>query len=216
MCAGFRDAVALGWRLNAILEEKLTDAVLDSYESERIHHARHYIDFSQQLGKIICITDPAEAAERDRKMMAELAERNYQPITGDIVHLGPGVWCEDTAAAGELSTQGVVEVGGQRGRFDQIVGQGWIVIGLDKKPSDVLTPKHLQALKSLDGKTLKIGASNADCDAIDVEGTYAEWLSSIDANYVILRPDFYVAATAKNAEELNSQMAKVLRKLHIS
>ena len=124
MCAGFRDAVALGWRLNAIIEGKLGDEVLDTYVSERIHHAKHYIDFSQQLGKIICITDEAEAAERDRNMMAELAARNHEPITGDLVHLGSGVWCEDTAAAGELSTQGIVEVNGKRGLFDQMIGQG--------------------------------------------------------------------------------------------
>ena len=49
MCAGFRDAVALSWRLNGILEGKFDDEVLDSYSSERIHHAKHYIDFSQEL-----------------------------------------------------------------------------------------------------------------------------------------------------------------------
>ena len=131
MCAGFLDAVALSWRLNGILEGKYKDAVLDSYVSERIHHAMHYIDFSQELGNIICITDEAEASARDKKLMAELAARNHEPITGDLVHLGTGAWCEATAAAGELSTQGVVSVDGKRGLFDQVVGQGWIVVGLD-------------------------------------------------------------------------------------
>ncbi|MFT4725776.1 MAG: 2-polyprenyl-6-methoxyphenol hydroxylase-like FAD-dependent oxidoreductase [Granulosicoccus sp.] len=215
MCAGFRDAVALSWRLNAIVEGKLDDAVLDSYESERIHHAKHYIDFSQQLGKIICITDEKEAAERDRSMKAELAARNHEPITGDLVHLGSGVWCEDTPGAGELSTQGFVEVDGERDRFDQIVGQGWMVVGLDVDPTDALSKQQLGTLKYLDGKTIKIGAPGSDCDAIDVDGTYATWLASIESKYFILRPDFYIAATANSAADINQRFAQVLEKLHV-
>ena len=37
------------------------------------------------------------------------------------------------------------------------------------------------------------------CDAVDAEGTYARWLTGIGASYVLLRPDFYVAATASSA-----------------
>ena len=215
MCAGFRDAVALGWRLNGIVAGKLPDAVLDSYESERIHHAKHYIDFSQELGKIICIADPQEAAVRDQKMKAELAARNYEPITGDLVHLGPGVWCEDTAAAGELSTQGVVEYAGKRDRFDQAVGQGWIVVGFNTDPAETLDSRQLEVLDNLGGKTVSVG-STPGCDAIDVDGTYADWMANIDAKYVILRPDFYVAATASSADELGARLDEVFGKLGMS
>jgi len=216
MCAGFRDAVALSWRLNAIIEGKLDDVVLDSYESERIHHAKHYIDFSQQLGNIICITDPQEAAERDRSMKAELAKRNHEPITGDLVHLGSGVWCEDSIGAGELSTQGIVEVNGERDRFDQAVGQGWMIVGLNVDPAAALREQQRERLHFLDGKTVQIGSIGTDCDAIDVQGTYAKWLASIEANYFILRPDFYIAATAKSADEISHRFDQVLSKLHLS
>lgn len=215
MCAGFRDAVALGWRLNAVIEGKLNDAILDSYVSERIHHAKHYIDFSQELGSIICITDPEEAKERDRTMMAELAARNHEPITGDLVHLGPGAWCEDTAAAGELSTQGIVEINGKRDLFDQIVGQGWMIIGLDVDPSKALSKEQRAALELLDGRTITIGKPGSNCDAEDVDGTYARWMASIDATYFILRPDFYVAATANTAQDLSQRYDEVIEKLHL-
>ncbi len=215
MCAGFRDAVALGWRLNAILENKTEEAVLDSYVSERIHHAKHYIDFSQELGNIICISDPEEAAERDRAMKAALAERNHEPISGDLVHLGSGIWCEDTAAAGELSTQGVVEYNGKRGLFDQTVGHGWMVIGFNADPSDVLTDKQLQNIKQIGGQTINIGSFKTDCDVIDVDGTYAKWMAEIDAKYFILRPDFYVAATANSDDEARRRFDEIFEKLHL-
>ena len=150
-------------------------------------------------------------------MMAELAARNHEPITGDLVHLGSGVWCEDTAAAGELSTQGVVEADGKRGLFDQVIGQGWMVVGLDKDPAAVLTSAQLETLQILDGRTVKIATalSAGTGDAIDVDGTYAQWLSSIDACYFIIRPDFYIAATAENEVDLCRRLDEIFDKLHL-
>jgi len=216
MCAGFRDAVALSWRLNAIVDGKLNDAVLDSYESERIHHAKHYIDFSQQLGNIICITDHDAALARDTSMKAELAARNHEPITGDLVHLGSGVWCEQCADAGELSVQGFVELDGIRDRFDQLIGQGWMVVGLEADPAGALDQKQLDALKFLNGKTVKIGPVGSDSLVIDTDGTYASWLASIDCKYFILRPDFYLAASEKTATGISDRFDELLRKMHIN
>lgn len=216
MCAGMRDAFALSWRLNAILDGKMGDEVLDSYSSERIEHAKHYINFSQELGNIICISDPEKAAQRDREMKADLVARNNSPVPTDLCHLGPGIWCDDTPAAGELSTQGVVACNGKVDRFDQAVGRGWIVIGLDEDPADVMSEEQVETLKFIGGKTVKIGAPGADCDAEDVNGTYAKWMGEIDAKYVVQRPDFYVAATANSAEKLLNRLDEVLSGLHVT
>lgn len=215
MCAGLRDAFALGWRLNGILDGRFDPAVLDSYTSERIEHARHYINFSQELGKIICISDPQAAAERDRRMKADLAARNFQPVPTDLCQLGPGAWCEDAAHAGELSVQGVVEANGVRARFDQAVGFGWMVIGLDRDPATVLAPDQLAQLAHLGGRTVKIGQPGTECDAEDVEGTYTRWLTEIGASYVLLRPDFYVAATAGSAQALRRAFDEVMSRAHV-
>jgi len=215
MCAGLRDALALGWRLNAILDGKVSDAVLDSYTTERLDHAKHYIEFSQELGKIICIADEKEAAERDARMKSELAARNFAPVPTDVCHLGSGIWCADSSHAGELSVQGVVEANGRKGRFDQVIGQGWFVIGLDADPSAALSAGQLEQLALLDGRTAKIGMAGTSCDAVDVDGTYARWLNGIDATYVVLRPDFYVAATANSAESLQQHFDELLSKLHV-
>lgn len=215
MCAGMRDALALGWRLNAILEGQVEPDVLDSYSSERIEHAKHYINFSQELGSIICIADPAEAAERDRRMKDDLVERNGKPVPTDICQLGPGIWCGDTAHAGELSVQGVVEVDGKRDRFDQAVGFGWMVIGLDADPAHALSVGQREILDLIGGRTVRIGSTGTESDVVDAEGTYARWLNGIGASYVVLRPDFYVAATAGSPAELRRRFDEVISRLHV-
>jgi 2-polyprenyl-6-methoxyphenol hydroxylase-like FAD-dependent oxidoreductase len=216
MCAGMRDAVAMAWRLNAILDGTSGIELLDSYTSERLEHAKHYINFSQELGKIICITDEKEAAERDAKMKADLAARNNQPVPTDICQLGRGAWAVDSDHAGELSVQGVVQFKGTRDRFDQAVGQGWVLIGLNTDPVAALTDEQREQLRLLDGLAIRIGAPGTPCDAVDVDGTYAKWLGSIDARYVLLRPDFYVAATANKAETLQQRFEEVMSQLHLT
>lgn len=215
MCAGFRDAVALSWRLNAILEGNLNANILDSYESERLHHAKHYIDFSQELGNIICVSDPEKVAERDRTMKAELAARNNEPISGDHCNLGSGVWCENTPAAGELSTQGVVTANGKTALFDQTFGQGWFIVGVNADCEDILDAYQTAAWNMLGGQCVTIGSAGSQCDATDVDGTYTHWMEQIDATYFILRPDFYVAATAKSKNALSHRLNEIFTRLHI-
>lgn len=216
MCAGLRDAFALSWRLDAMLNGHMGLEVFESYTSERLEHAKHYINFSQELGKIICISDPQEAAERDRRMKADLAARNDRPVPTDICQLGPGAWCETTAHAGELSVQGVVEAKGRRDRFDQAVGSGWMIVGLGRDPAEVLAPEQLSHLQMLGGRTVKIGAPGTVCDAVDVEGTYARWLGGLGATFVLMRPDFYVAATAANGRELRTTFDEVMARIHLT
>lgn len=215
MCAGIRDAVAMAWRLNGILEGRFGLDVLDSYTSERIAHARHYIDFSQELGQIICIADEATAADRDARMIADLAARGGTPVPTDICQLGQGAWCADSPHAGELSVQGVVERDGRKGRFDQVVGQGWVLLGHGVDPLAALTETQRRQLAGLEGTGIRLAAAGDTGDAVDVEGTMGRWLDRIGARYVLIRPDFYVALTADSPETLQSRFARVMQALHL-
>lgn len=216
MCAGLRDALAMGWRLNMILEGKADLGLLDSYTTERKEHAKHYITFSQDLGNIICIADEAEAAARDTRMIADLAARNGKPVPTDICHLGPGAWSDGSAHAGELSVQGVVEYQGRRGRFDQAVGHGWVVMGQDADPLAALTSAQRAQLAALEGFGVTLGAPGSGAEVIDAEGTYARWLDGIDARYVLVRPDFYVAATANTPEAFRARFDEVMAALDLA
>ncbi len=216
MCAGLRDATALAWRLRGILDGVLPQDVLHSYESERMAHARHYIQFSQDLGEIICVSDPGKAAERDRKMMADLAARDHAPITGDLVKLGPGAWCEETPGAGELCPQGVVAFDGHEDRFDQAVGLGWFVVAVDRGTEALLSPAQLALLERLGGRLVSIGPAGAGHAISARDSAYADWMAEIGQGYFILRPDFYVAATASTAQDLSARFDEVMDKLGLT
>jgi 3-(3-hydroxy-phenyl)propionate hydroxylase len=50
LCAGLRDAMNLAWKLAGVVNGWLPEGVLDSYEKERIPHARYMIRFALAMG----------------------------------------------------------------------------------------------------------------------------------------------------------------------
>ena len=51
--------------------------ILDSYQNERKPHVEKLTDFTKELGKTICLTDPIEADEGTvRKLFAESKSKN--------------------------------------------------------------------------------------------------------------------------------------------
>lgn len=214
MCAGVRDSVALAWRLDLVLRGFAADALLDSYGTERAHHVEHYIDFSMELGSIICIADPEEAAARDERMKADLVNHTA-PRNTDIGVLGPGVWAQGDPHAGELAVQGRVTVDGRTGRFDDLVGRGWILLGLDENPWDLLETAQRDALERLGARSVAISRRGEQGgEIVDAEGVFERRLTEIGARYVLIRPDFYVAAAASDGEHLRRSIATVIDALH--
>ena len=87
--AGVRDVMNLAWKLDAVLSGTASDTLLDTYGPERTAHVSAFIDFSMTLGKVICITDPDEAAARDERMKADRAA-GQQPPAPPAPTLGAG------------------------------------------------------------------------------------------------------------------------------
>lgn len=81
MCAGIRDAANLAWKFG---DERL----LDTYQSEREPHVRVFIEEALRIGNIIQTTDPAVAAERDRRFLEGGREEmvNLSPALGPGYH----------------------------------------------------------------------------------------------------------------------------------
>src|SRR4029078_7770813 len=70
LCAGIRDAANLAWKLDLVLRDLAPDSLLDTYELERGPHARAVIELAIEMGKLICVADPEQAAARDQALIA--------------------------------------------------------------------------------------------------------------------------------------------------
>ncbi len=195
--AGLRDAMNLTWKLDAVLRDIASPDLLDSYTSERRHHARAFVDFSVSLGKVICITDPDEAAERDRRLQAEhrAGDRPRPPRPG----LGPGLHVGEHGGA--LSRQGRVRTVGGTGRFDDVLdGPGAVLLRRAEDAPDLSTRdrEDLAALRvtvvALSGD--RPAAASTEVAVIeDIDGTYTAWLDELAADVVLVRPDFHLYGT---------------------
>lgn len=187
MCAGIRDADNLAWKLDAVLRGKAGDALLDSYGTERIEHVRFFIEMSMGLGQVICVSDPEAAAARDKQMRAVLADPTLAPPPPPPPHLGAGLKGSHPEA-GSTSCQGRVTAAGRSGRFDDILGYGWTVLG---------QPGAFAALGAetrawAEGYGLRFVEIGEGAPVSDDEGTYGAWFDELGADVVVVRPDFYI------------------------
>jgi 3-(3-hydroxy-phenyl)propionate hydroxylase len=210
MCAGLRDVVNLVWRLDRVLQGSAGTGLLDEWTHERREQAKYYIDFSVQLGRVICITDPDEAAERDARMKAEYAVQSaIGPVPTHDTVLGTGTWIAEDPLAGVTSLQGRVAYRGRTGRFDDIVGrEEWFLLTGTAHSDDIDDERRAQ-LEQLGGRALSVGAPGSGADVIDLDGGYASWFDQNSIAHLLVRPDFYVAFTARDAGELADRLDRI-------
>src|SRR4029077_12113055 len=126
MCSGLRDAINLAWKLDLALGRDTGTEVLDSYTEERLPSARAVIELSMELGKIICVPDPVEAAARDELMSAAVTDE--ATVIPPPPFLAGALLPTDDPVAGHLFVQGNVASGGGRCRFDDVPGAGWRLV----------------------------------------------------------------------------------------
>ena len=196
MCAGVRDAANLAWKLDLVLRGRAPEAVLDTYASERASQTRAVIAFSIELGKVICVPDPAEAARRDAGMIAAVKDRGPTPPLPTPA-IGPGLLADGDPLAGHLFPQAEVQRDDARGRFDDVVGRGFTLLAPAADPARHLPPDLAAFFASLGGVSAHV-APGAAVD--DVHGRYAAWFAEHGVGVVLQRPDFHIFGTAPTVE----------------
>jgi len=176
-----------------VLGDRASEALLDSYGSERAPHARATIEFSVALGRVICVADPHEAAERDARMIPAARATGLQ-TPGPMPKIGPGCYDAASAGGGELFVQGRVERGAQRGLFDDVVGGGFALVSTQGDPAQSLTSEQRAFFASLGGVTAHVSSDGA---LRDLDGAYANWFAAHGVAVALQRPDFAVFGTAQ-------------------
>ncbi len=205
LCSGIRDAANLAWKLDLVLGGTAPDRIVDSYERERAPQVRTEIEFSVELGRIVCLLDEVEAARRDQDM-APVARASGPSEIPPAPPLGTGVTRAADPHAGAVGRQGTVRHGPRRGRFDDVVGGGWVLL-TGAGPEPVLPGPLAVWWAALGGRTVPIaplGAAPADGVAVveDLDGAYSRWLADLGVAAVLQRPDFHLFGTAATAAQV--------------
>ena len=199
MCAGLRDAANLAWKLDMVLAGRAREAILDTYASERVPHVRTMIGFAIELGRVICIADPAEAAARDEAMIAAATGGQQMPAPAALP-IGPGVQRAGDATAGQLFLQARVRRAGVAGLCDDVIGRGWTLLAADADPLAHLDAGAAAFLASLGGVAAHFGPGGLE----DLDGRYRRWFDEHGAGVVLQRPDFYVFGSGARIEDASA------------
>lgn len=213
---GIRDVVNLSWKLAGVLRGQLASPVLDTYDSERKPHAAAMVAMSTMLGRILSPTHRSVAVARDVFLHASgwlppvkrwALEMKFKPMP----HYDQGL-----AVAGGLPAAGVGTmfiqpdvrtVTGEITKLDDALGDWITVLGWQRDPAADLPPAILDELKAMGVSMVKvIGAcppaphrsvDDADTTVLeDRENHLRQWFEDTGSDYVVLRPDRYIAAAA--------------------
>ena len=196
MCSGVRDAQNIAFKLDLILRGQDGAELLDTYQSEREPHVRAVIEKGIELGRLQTLRDPAAAAERDRRLLAQRAA-NQAPEKIRFPGLGPGFLAGRSGPGrGELSVHGVVGDGTREGRFDELVDGGFCLIATATAGQALETDGTAAELRGAGVQVAVLGEQPATGRLKDIDGTYHKWFAELGCAAAVIRPDFYVFGTA--------------------
>ena len=197
MCAGIRDAANLAWKLDFVLAGLADESLLDTYEQERKPSAQAAIEFSVELGKIICLADPAEAAARDEAMAGTVAPEPVE--VPPLPSIDAGLIHASAPNAGAPFVQGTV--GGRP--FDDAEGAGWRLVTLDLDIAAV-DGQAVAWFTSIGGRVVKLASPDP---------VYARWFADHQAAAALQRPDFHLYGSATTPDDTVALLADLRRQL---
>lgn len=188
MGAGLRDAVNLAWKLAAVLDGTASDALLDTYQAERLPHAEALIRLAVILGR--AMTGGGAAAATARRAILVVV-RHVPAVTAKILDAtsprlaGPLV---DKRLAGRArgTLLPLVRVSRDGVLVDRLLGSGFAIVALA-------------------GTALPEGARLFVDPGAPVEGErrLAAWLGDMGARWALIRPDRTVYAVGRSEAELS-------------
>ncbi len=210
MCSGIRDAWNLSWRLDLLLRGLADDALLDSYTLERKPQIRAVIEASMAMGKVVCVSDPLQAAERD----AAYLSGNVAPLP-QFPGLTEGLLHKEGPLRGILGVHGLIEINSKVDRYDDVIGRGFhLLVTSDEDIEAVLEPEHSSFIREYGVKVVRLAKSADACKGIyrDVSGKFLRLMADAGLKALIVRPDYYCYGGVGDLSEL----PKLLNSLYVN
>lgn len=205
MVSGMRDAATLSWILDLVLRGAASMAFLDEYTRSRRPHVTKYISESVRVGQMVCETDPARAAERDRALLTQSeTPPPFRPPVEAIVVPGP--------LAGTLAVQPRVTVGEGSRLLDDVIGAGFHLLSTDAADAAGLSTDAVETIAVVGIHSVVIGPRG---DYVEPSPRLAPWLADADATWVLVRPDGYVFASGSGTAAVESALAELATLLRV-
>jgi 3-(3-hydroxy-phenyl)propionate hydroxylase len=178
MCAGIRDAANLAWKLVLRVNGDANDGILNSYQQERAPNVREFIETAMRLGGLINTMDGEKAIRKSHSSPNGVARMSslLPPLGASNLD---GLISGSSPHSGSLFSQPILRDGK---RLDDEIGYSPVLIVRNK-----LSGTNVPKIPVLDGETHP--------NLIDV-------LNNLDASAVLVRPDKYIADSAKSENEV--------------
>ena len=162
LCSGVRDAASLAWRLDLVLRGVAGDELLDGYTTERRPQNEWIVNLSTEMGRVSCTLDPRPPPSATPRCALPTRRRRWR-----CRRSGTGR-SRRSAAGRHRAVQGLVRLGGREGRFDDVVGKGFVL--LTRRAAD-LPPAQAEAFSSASGARVV-----ALDELEDLDGRLTAWL----------------------------------------
>jgi 3-(3-hydroxy-phenyl)propionate hydroxylase len=131
-----------------VIKGELPDSWLDTYETERRPNAVFYTNLAVALGRVIKQEASAEEIEALHAVPTETVTP-YEPplIAPPALEAG---WIRgatgDASIVGRMIPQPIAgDTFGKMARLDALLGDGFVLLGVDTNPADLLTPEEKPA-----------------------------------------------------------------------
>ncbi len=237
MNSGIRDATNLAWKLAAVIHEKATPRLLETYDAERRDHALAMVNIATWMGRFYRprnrLTEMArdaffDAIQRLPNVRDYVLQLRFKPMPryteGIVAHDGPTI--DAGSPVGRMFMQPRVETVERKAmKLDDALGPWFAVIGINVDPATCLDDATRAFWKQLGATLVQVVKSRRGTRGLapslpgtvvldDVDGAFRDWLSSNPSREVIvLRPDRYVAAACQRDRliEITRSLAARLR-----
>jgi hypothetical protein len=101
--------------------------------------------------------------------------------------------------------QGRVRYKGKVGLFDDVAGPGWQLLHRGAS-AEAFTGA---AQEVIDRLGIIVATFGADGDTADLDGTYEGWFDGLNADAILVRPDFYVFGTSASGRDRSDLVTEV-------
>ena len=196
MQTGMRDAHNLGWKLAGVITGELPESWLDTYEAERRPNAAFYTGLAVQLGRVI---------KQERAAMDAVPQDTVTPFEPPLIAppVLEGGWLRgplgDASIVGRMVPQPIAgDAVGRMARLDDLLGNGFVLLGDDVDPATLLTAEEKAGWDALGARYIAVRPKTAYTEGpdelVDLDEVLLPWLRRYGARAVALRPDKFVAA----------------------